>query len=95
MSDTKTRDSSTPGDVDVGPADTAALLMRCCARTRPLRPEALQAVERLKAACREEARGHRELAARMIAQYSALLPATVRWHPPPIRQPAPDGLTTT
>jgi hypothetical protein len=57
MSDAKSRDSSTPGDVDIGPADAAALLMRCCAGTRPLRPEALQAVERLKAACREEARG--------------------------------------
>jgi len=87
MNDTKTRDSSSPGGAHAGPADVAALLMRCCGRTRPLRPEALQAIERLKAACIEEAREHRERMACLLGAYSMPPPAAARWYPP-ILQPA-------
>ena len=82
MNDTKTLDSSSPGGARAGHADVAALLRRCSGQTRPLRPEALRAVERLKAVCIEEAREHRERMACLLGSYSMPPPAAARWYPP-------------
>ena len=86
MNDMKFPDGSPPRDVE---------LMRCCGRMRPLRAEAFLAVDRLKAACREEARQHREEVARAIALYTTPLPVATHWHPPPVRPSAPHALISS
>ena len=54
------------------------------AEAQRLRPEALQCVERLKAACREEARELRERAARTIAEFAIPLPVAPGWRSPSV-----------